>query len=396
MKFSKLIPIILCFIGSALYAEESNELNDIFSELANRKTTQEELKDTPEYQQEAILRNTSTSSFFIVGEDSFGFSQIREIITCAEGIIEQYLGLKIGSNNKINLRIIPFSDEKYDKQFYIDTIDNAMYLMLRWDKNLEYEAFSKFIMGAMLRKLSQERKLDKDYEVPYFLELSLSILLQERARAMSSEMAKKASETKLLSLKDTLNISREIGDIEQKDLSAYWNLIAINRFFKDKKLLRGLLSNYLFKKDDLDIYNYISNTYKDGDVEKYFKCIIYSELSSRAGGVMSMQDSAEELLRLSFIRKDSINTALGDKDIVKYSEDKEIRNAIKRRITEIKILLPKINPVYFNTLISLGEMFEEALNKDESAFDETRLIFINEFKNAQYLQSRAISLLNAE
>ncbi len=292
MKFFKPLSIILTLISSALYAEEANGVNDIFSELANRKTTQEELKDNPDYQQEAILRNTSTSSFFIVGEDSFGFSQIREIITCAEGIIEEYLGLKINPRSKINLKVIPFSDEKFDKQFYID---NANSLMFRWDKNLEYNAFAKFIMGAMLRKLVQDKNLNSDYELPYFLELSLSILLQERARAISSEIAKEASNGELLNLKDSLNINREIGDINQKELSAYWNLIAINRFFKDKKQLQGLLSNYLFRGNDFDVYENISKLYEQGDIEKYFKCIVYHELNSRAGGIMSMQDSAEEL-----------------------------------------------------------------------------------------------------
>lgn len=58
--------------------------------------------------------------------------------------------------------------------------------------------------------------------------------------------------------------------------------------------------------------------------------------------------------------------------------------------------LSSINGAYFNTLLSLGEMFEAALDSDSEKFEESRREFIENYKYSKVVENAAKKLMQAK
>ena len=87
---------------------------------------------------------------------------------------------------------------------------------------------------------------------------------------------------------------------------------------------------------------------------------------------------------------DSLEPVLGEKifEIAKFSKAE-----IDSRLLEIKLALPWVNPVYYNSLVALGKMYQAAFDGDKEAFELNRADFLSEFKNAREISKRALELL---
>ena len=76
-----------------------------------------------------------------------------------------------------------------------------------------------------------------------------------------------------------------------------------------------------------------------------------------------------------------------------FARRDEIKREISKRITEIKVELPWTNPIYFNAMVSIGRMYDSALEDDENSFKSNMLDAISELKKARSLSQRASELL---
>ena len=106
---------------------------------------------------------------------------------------------------------------------------------------------------------------------------------------------------------------------------------------------------------------------------------------------MSPARSAEEVARLAVLQVDSpdgrtgvpLDSLLGVSDT----------DALKLRALEIKVAFANINPVYHNSLVSLGKIYEAAAERDSEAFEKARAEFLSDFKNARAVSAEIMRLM---
>ena len=72
-----------------------------------------------------------------------------------------------------------------------------------------------------------------------------------------------------------------------------------------------------------------------------------------------------------------------------------MRYNAERRLTEIKIALPRINPLYAEALVDLGRLYEAVLGDDEDEFEAASKAFASNLEKADRLSERARDMLGA-
>lgn len=74
-------------------------------------------------------------------------------------------------------------------------------------------------------------------------------------------------------------------------------------------------------------------------------------------------------MRLAIIQTDSQSgERVGVSDLDIFENREFILDELEARLMEIKVAMPKMNPLYYNSLVSLGRMYEAALDGDEDDF----------------------------
>ena len=76
-----------------------------------------------------------------------------------------------------------------------------------------------------------------------------------------------------------------------------------------------------------------------------------------------------------------------------HRENSIVRYNAERRLTEIKIALPRINPLYAEALVDLGRLYEAALDDDEDEFEAASDAFASNLEKADRLSKRARDML---
>ena len=85
---------------------------------------------------------------------------------------------------------------------------------------------------------------------------------------------------------------------------------------------------------------------------------------------------------------------LNPADAWKYRENTLVRYNIERRLMEIKVALPRINPLYAEALVNLGRVFEAALDDDKDEFDDASKAFAEKFAEADKVSDTARKMLS--
>ena len=130
--------------------------------------------------------------------------------------------------------------------------------------------------------------------------------------------------------------------------------------------------------------------------DAWFACAFKGEIFARTGGILSPEDSREEIRYLCVPAFSDANGELApivDTAFLLAPSSRASDWALRANLRRIKAMLSVINPIYYDSLLQLGLMCETALEGDEDAFYKAREGFLRDFEAAMKLEKRVKSLL---
>ena len=108
--------------------------------------------------------------------------------------------------------------------------------------------------------------------------------------------------------------------------------------------------------------------------------------------IYSIQDSETWLHENSYFQKDAKRISL--EMIWLYREEKSLQILAKNRLLKLKLVLNRINPIYYNSILSLGICLETFLEKDRQKFAKALGTFLFDAQIAKEQQTAIEKILS--
>lgn len=304
-------------------------------------------------------------------------------------------GRGIALSHPIEIHMLLESEANFNGNFLESVGGSSNIISVKANKDLNLEEFFRRVINLYLKSYAFSIGGDKAFSnVPYWLELAMGARVAQRvSNGVTFEMARYAQKNPPELLDKVFDYKAHAEVDRFMESSAYWNLLALKvAFGRD---FAALMSEILKSPDRRgEILNLIKDRNGGKNFDIHWRAYLLGEIYSRLGGVKSLKESDDEILRLAILLRqrqgDTLEPVLGEKifEIAKFSKPE-----IDSRLLEIKLALPWVNPVYYNSLVALGKMYQAAFDGDKEAFEFNRADFLNEFKNAREISKRALELL---
>lgn len=350
----------------------------------------------PEENSEPIL-SWSNSAFYLITDDGDCISLARKILEGASSMFYEFEtgeGGDIKLGDKIIVQIVTDAEKYKNAAQYSMDKNGGVTLTVLWNEKLDFAHFCRLVSGALFRKAIYERSGKVVRECPMWLDEALSAYLQCRVKlGLTGEFADISAENPPRPLKEILGKTAILSEIDSAE--CFWALKTLERLSSRSGKFWPLLMK-LSAMDPQKSYAEIEKL-NPQNFEIVWNCFISGEIWSRVGGVYNTRASRGEIVRLSFLQAEDTSgepLGLNPADAWKYRENTLVRYNIERRLMEIKVALPRINPLYAEALVNLGRVFEAALDDDKDEFDDASKAFAEKFAEADKVSDTARKMLS--
>lgn len=348
--------------------------------------------------EKAPISSWSNGAFYLMTDDGRSISTARKILEEASAMFAEFENgnlQEIRLGDKIVVQLLSDGEKFKDAAEYVMDKNGGVTVTVLWNENLDFARFCRLVSGALLRKMIFERDGRIVRGCPMWLDEALSVSLQCRAKfGMLGELADISSRIPPRGLAEVLRISSISSETDSAD--CLWTLKTIERLCaKSGKFwpLIVFLSGADAQKSFAEIAKLAPERF-----DAVWGCYISGEVWSRAGGVRGTESSRGEIVRLAFLQaedKSGEPLGLNPSDVWEHRENSLVRYNAERRLTEIKIALPRINPLYAEALVDLGRLYEAVLGDDEDEFEAASKAFASNLEKADRLSERARDMLGA-
>ena len=322
-----------------------------------------------------------TKLFLIISDVPESVSPVKEVAKACERAFENYFsgGYLSSFSAKNTIRVFP--EKNKINSVGISSDESGIFIDIRWDKSLNLEDVAWMFARSIFEKVALSAKIKCEY--PEWIKNALTALVLEEVQlGIPTYYAKLSSERPH---KDILSILKYPNDQKDKDLRmahSYWLFKALGKVSEPQNLfllIRNVIEGKFSADKTFAEFEKIINKPSNTNTDIWLGCVISAEVCSRSGGVSSCSVSEREILRLcsvrAFVNDEPISVPC-DK-LFKYSES-SVKSA-QVRLNEIKMLLVKINPLFFNSAVLLGEVYEAFLKNDKTKYDKSLNEFLLEF-----------------
>ena len=345
----------------------------------------------------APILSWSNSAFYLITGDGDSISLARKILEGASSMFYEFEtgeGGDIKLGDKIIVQIVTDAEKYKNAAQYSMDKNGGVTLTVLWNEKLDFAHFCRLVSGALFRKAIYERSGKVVRECPMWLDEALSVYLQCRVKlGLTGEFADISAENPPRPLKEILGKTAILS--ENDSAECFWTLKTLERLSSRD----GKFWPLLMKLSAMDAQKSYAEIEKlsPQNFEIVWNCFISGEIWSRVGGVYNTRASRNEIVRLSFLQAEDTSgepLGLNPADAWKYRENTLVRYNIERRLMEIKVALPRINPLYAEALVNLGRVFEAALDDDKDEFDDASKAFAEKFAEADKISDTARKMLS--
>ncbi len=364
----------------------------------NKKLSDEEIRER-EFVEKAAAEsekyfNYTSSLFYIVSDDYDALSSAIPFVRECENLFNYYFAAgdsTLSFVRRITLYLVSADAGKMKSRFSISNSGVDTRISARWDESLNVSDFCKLLASSTLRKIYMEERGQREDagENPYWLELALSICLKQRmCFGVSSILAHTARENYTGDFMELISLPRSRNGAPSESM-AFWTFKTLERASPNREEFRRFLYALPLAESPKQILDYVKSHFPrlafGGNFDEAWNCMLMGEIWSRLNsGVSSPEFSAEEVMRLAVVQADTADGGrIGFSDRQIWEKRDAISREIELRLIEIKIALPRTNPIYHNTMLALGEVFECALDGDKADFDALYEKFIKEYRSAR-------------
>ncbi len=351
--------------------------------------------------QNAPRRIVSNRYFEILSSDNVSLAYVNSISQITSRLFKSYFNLPDKFNQLITVILTPEEDWKHHEQFLVEsTSSGKIYLSLSWGEKSQKE----FLVRGLIQSLGVQYFIwnyghSDSIKFPLWLEVSISEEFKKHvAPAYQDYLLLSADLYQPIEIRKLINTNKtdDINIVYKNN--SYWFLHFLINETGSVNEFKNILNNLFKSRSPMQfLSNYFTEKYnKILDVE-FVWIVSYYELTNRkAGLVESLETSSNIHSHLSsftyFESNEEIKIPISK--LWKIRDHQFIHDLITSRLLSIKHHLVGINPVFHNSLMSLGETLEHILENDLERVTFANLKYLDDIKTAEETKAQILELIN--
>ena len=345
------------------------------------------------------LNFAQTKFFLITSKNRAAVSAVKNAAAAVEAALAELLPTEtytVQAEIKNNINI--FDESQTERNINVSTSATAATIDLRWNKTLDLgDVCQTLAETVVLRNVAERAKTSgqtprnrESRKIPFWLSQALRLASLEKIQlGIPSYSARLAAQTPPESAEAIFDYTAERPsqiDFSTRRAHAYWLVKAIikmsDRGAFEKFAETAIAQNLTGAETFAELQKLLALP-ADKGTDMILGCVMTSEIYARTGGVDTPRDSLSELVRLANVRvfENGIPRTVACDTLI--SANLQNTDAVKTRLTELKLLLAKINPIFFNAAVALGNVYEAYIKGDKDAYNQTLETFFTEFERAR-------------
>jgi hypothetical protein len=370
-----------------------------------------EMPETPTVQ----VRITQNNYFQIAGEDYISVQYVTHMAQKAGEYGSSLVAMSNALPLPILVELVPPDKAGFDSAFLIRPQPNGdVHVRIRWGEDTEFAQVCQALMSGYLVRCAIWRfGVEAAADVPDWFELGAGLGLELELRpALIDETVLSSREDNPWPLTRLFALKGSESDPEARR-QCLWLLRFLQNQSPERDHFRRLMAGFL---KNLPPFHLLVSAFPDQftnqqNAELWWAVGYEMAIRARSAPFYSLDESIR-LLRDSA----SITAELDNGDVrarihelFPYRGNPLMQKAALQRLREIKLQLQKVNPVYYNSLLSLGTVYETwlalppppedydpdaELTEAEQAYFQAIELFRSDYQAAQLLDLEIKRLLN--
>lgn len=348
-----------------------------------------------------ILERSSRDGLFsVIGTDFDGTQTVGAMSDQMERLGLRYFPEAQGI--PVPIRVMLLTAPDFDAPYIVTRQPNGNYFVyIAWNADTRFGDVCQALASAFVRRAAIWRYGPAaGPKAPHWLELALGQLLEAAIRPGYADVQReKALVRPPMGLEELLT-ARGPFDLQQEKvaLNAVWFFRLLENRITDRTHLRRVLAAFLKGLDPAYVMvKAFPGKYENrAELEMWWAVGFQSMARSRETPFFTMEQSRELVRNLAIItvNLNGQDRRMAGTSLWEYRERDQVMSALELRHREIKLELQRINPVYYNSILSLGLFLETAMIAEEpgpvkAANDR----FLSDFRDAQELEIEIKRLL---
>lgn len=340
-------------------------------------------------------RNTRGHLFDIYGYNFGAVQYVTHMAQEMESLGARYFQNPSEQARNITVLIQPSQQTTQLSAYSVDLQPGGgIRLTIRWDELTRYEDVCEGLAIAYLARMAVwQHGASAAHNVPAWLSLGWGYLLQARLRpAMMDQFVQNALEERLMMPQELFAETPDRHSRERLALYGYWFFRFLESEVKNSRLFRQALSAFLsgLNPNSILVRALPNHSFESQeDIDLWWAVGFQSYVRSRQTPFYNMEDSRSLIRRfaiLTYEQENGEDIRVTPGNWWGHRENKRFLIAVTDRLREVKMEMQKINPVYYNSLLSLGLILTAVEEGDKELYEEMLNRFTEDFREAQILE----------
>jgi len=271
---------------------------------------------------------------------------------------------------------------------------------VRWNARLPASVFIEALTESYLKQLVLTiTGRDRAEQVPSWLIAATSLRTQVAFRPELTEFLREIGREMPMPSLESLFAPRSLAEMNLEDrVAAYWFLELLRDSLGTQKRVRAYFDAIVMGGDPIGVLEARAEGLPGfGNGVEMWWVVGFQDLVNEESGIVFSIDRSGKLLfllsRFEIVRPTGLEYA-GSVDLWTDRQDPVIRREVSNRLQGVQALLPRINPVFFNSLRGLGLVLQALLDDNKEEFDRVAAEFSDEIERASALAKEALTLAN--
>jgi len=300
------------------------------------------------------------------------------------------------------IRVMLVRSPDFEAPYTVKMQPNGNYFVyIDWNEDTRFGDVCQALASAFVRRTAVWRfGQSGGPAAPDWLELAFGQLLEAAIRPGYADVQReKALVRPPMGLEELLNASGPF-DLQQEKvaLNAVWFFRLLQTRIPDRMHFRRVLAAFLkgLNPAYVLVKAFPGEFETREELEMWWAVGFQSMARSRETPFFSMEQSRELIRDLAIVTVniDGQDRRMAGPNLWEFRDRAEVASALKLRHREIKLELQRVNPVYYNAVLSLGLFFEVAMaSEDLAAVKAANERFLGDYRAAQELEIEIKRLL---
>lgn len=339
-------------------------------------------------------RYTGDGLYHIVGPSYDAVQFTAQMAERMSRLARQYLPVPKAPPQPVLIKLIPAEKADFTAPYHIrPQIGGGVYVLVRWGADTRFEDLAQALASGLLQRTAiWHYGPEAAAQVPVWFQLAFGQELVTDIRpAAIDQQRTRALEKPPRPLSELLTATGPFGaDLPEISVDSGWLFRFLSAQSKTRAAFRRVCSAFLagMNPNAILVKGYPDQFENPREMELWWLVGFEATVRGRQGPFASPEESRHLLTSMAFItfEADDEDIRVAGQTLWNWHENPEARLAMEQRVREVKIEIQKVNPIYFNSMLSLGLLYEAALGEDPANFAQALAYFALDFQKGQMLE----------